>query len=391
MSKKLIKKFQTPSGPIEYVGMPKNEWDWMTYMYMADSNNPKYKWFLQYAKDKYGRQVDTRLPEVVIEGKRPEKTLAENAKENWDEVPTETKVDLALIGAGFIPGLDVVADVVDLGRSVKNGEWGNASLALLGLGLPVSGQVLKQLKKPIQNLKLRRAFNSTDDQELFYYNLKNMYEKEFTTAPTTYIDETGKQKMLLPKTTGIHQDNNPLDNDFDYAQIDSDLMLRPRKGESTKVWYQHNRPYYRNEFWERIIKTPSSDINGSSLPGGKIPFWERIKVTDGADTRNSEAMIFNPLTQWYDRVRYVLPSTSIIIEKQGGRLVPKHAKGSPVNNNPLPKYQINDNPIPSKKEDKKKKKLFEIDQRIVGLRPTPGLLTFPKGNGNGLYMVKRNE
>lgn len=80
------------------------------------------------------------------------------------------------------------------------------------------------------------------------------------------------------------------------------------------------------------------------------------------------------------------------MQKRGGKLIPKHAKGSPVNTNPLPKDQINDNPIPSKKEDKKKKKkLFEIDQRIVGLRPTPGLLTFPKGNGNGLYMIKRNE
>lgn len=393
---KLIKKFQNPSGPIELVGMPQNERDWVDYMFMADPNNPKYKQFLQYAKDKYGRQGDTQLPEVVIEGKRLEKTLAENAKENieevkqkWNNLPTDSKVDLALTGAGFIPGLDVVADIADLGRSVKNGAWGNASLALLGLGLPVSGQVLKQLKKPIQNLKLRRAFNSIDDQELFYYNLKNMYEKEFTTSPTTYIDETGKQKMLLPKTTGIHQDNNPLDNDFDYAWIDSDLMLRPRKGESTKVWYQHNRPYYRNEFWERIIKTPSSEINGSSLPGGKIPFWESIKVTDGADMRNSEAMIFNPLTQWYDRVRYVLPSTSIIIEKQGGRLIPKHAKGNPVNTNPLPKDQINDNPIP-KKEDKKKKKLFEIDQRIIGNIP-PQYLTFPNVDGNGLYMIKRNK
>lgn len=76
--------------------------------------------------------------------------------------------------------------------------------------------------------------------------------------------------------------------------------------------------------------------------------------------------------------------------KTGGKLIPKHAKGSPVNTNPLPERPINTNPIP-KKEDKKKKKLFEIDQRVVGLRPTPGLLTFPKGTGNGLYMIKRNE
>jgi hypothetical protein len=66
--------------------MPKEEFDWMNHMFWSDPNNPKYKWFLQYAKDKYGRQVDTRLPEVVVEAKRPEKTLAENAKENIEEV-----------------------------------------------------------------------------------------------------------------------------------------------------------------------------------------------------------------------------------------------------------------------------------------------------------------
>jgi hypothetical protein len=46
---------------------------------------------------------------------------------------------LALTGAGFIPGLDVAADIADLGRSVKNGEWGNAAFAAVGLGLPISG------------------------------------------------------------------------------------------------------------------------------------------------------------------------------------------------------------------------------------------------------------
>ena len=98
--------------------------------------------------NKYGNRIESslRLPEVIIESKRPEKTLTENSKENveevkqkWNNLPTDSKIDLALTGAGFIPGLDIVADVVDLGRSVKNSEWGDASLALLGLGLPVSG------------------------------------------------------------------------------------------------------------------------------------------------------------------------------------------------------------------------------------------------------------
>jgi hypothetical protein len=32
------------------------------------------------------------------------------------------------------------------------------------------------------------------------------------------------------------------------------------------------------------------------------------------------------------------PSDLNLYKSKGGRLIPKHAKGSPVNNNPLPKY-----------------------------------------------------
>jgi hypothetical protein len=30
------------------------------------------------------------------------------------------------------------------------------------------------------------------------------------------------------------------------------------------------------------------------------------------------------------------------------KLIPKHAKGNPVNNNPLPEKPINNNPVPKK-------------------------------------------
>lgn len=106
--------------------------------------------------------------------------------------------------------------------------------------------------------------------------------------------------------------------------------------------------------------------------------------TQMVEERGDVLMESPEIQKWINESPYVLT------EKQGGRLIPKHAKGSPVNNNPLPKMPINTNPVP-KKEDKKKKKLFEIDQRVIGVRPTPGLLTFPRGNGNGLYMIKRNE
>ena len=58
------------------------------------------------------------------------------------------------------------------------------------------------------------------------------------------------------------------------------------------------------------------------------------------------------------------------------KLIPKHAKGSPVNTNPLPERPVNTNPIP-KKEDKKIENL--------GIRPTPGFMTWPRGNTKGYF------
>lgn len=85
--------------------------------------------------------------------------------------------------------------------------------------------------------------------------------------------------------------------------------------------------------------------------------------------------------------KWMRESPYVSIEKQGGRLIPKHAKGNSVNTNPLPKMPINTNPIP-KKEDKKKKKLIEVDQRTIGNIP-PQYLTFPNVDGKGLYMIKK--
>ena len=60
--------------------------------------------------------------------------------------------------------------------------------------------------------------------------------------------------------------------------------------------------------------------------------------------------------------------------KQGGRLIPKHAKGNPVNTNPLPKMPINTNPVP---EVKPKKKKLQIRPNFKNERPTPEMITFP--------------
>ena len=63
------------------------------------------------------------------------------------------------------------------------------------------------------------------------------------------------------------------------------------------------------------------------------------------------------------------------LRKQGGRLIPKHSKGNPVNTNPLPKRPINTNPVPEVKP--KKRKLIQIKPNFKNEIPTPGMITFP--------------
>lgn len=65
--------------------------------------------------------------------------------------------------------------------------------------------------------------------------------------------------------------------------------------------------------------------------------------------------------------------------KQGGRLIPKYARGSPVNNNPLPKDFVNNNPIPNQQINSPlpKKKKLQIRPDFKNERPTPGMITFP--------------
>lgn len=71
------------------------------------------------------------------------------------------------------------------------------------------------------------------------------------------------------------------------------------------------------------------------------------------------------------------------------KLIPRHYKGNPINTNPLPKMPVNNNPVPGKKDDKKK--LIEIDQRVAGNIPPPAYPIDPRGSGKGYYMIKRNE
>lgn len=85
-----------------------------------------------------------------------------------------------------------------------------------------------------------------------------------------------------------------------------------------------------------------------------------------------------------ERPQYILPEVVITANKKkcGGRLITKHAKGSPVNNNPLPERPINTNPIPEGKPKKRKR---------LQLRPTPDFITWPKENTKGYFKTNPYE
>ena len=66
------------------------------------------------------------------------------------------------------------------------------------------------------------------------------------------------------------------------------------------------------------------------------------------------------------------------------KLIPRHSKGNPVNNNPLPNRTINTNPVPELKP--KKSKGLQIKPNFKNERPVPGLLTSPRVVGvNNLF------
>lgn len=327
---KLIKKCQNPSGPIEYVGMPQNEWDWITYMQMADPNNPKYKWFLQYAKDKYGRQGDTRLPEVVIEAKRPEKTLAENAKENvkevkqkWSNLPIDSKVDLALTGAGFIPGLDVVADVADIGREAWKGNWGNVALGV-GLaaipGLSLAGyktylaakdaNKTRKVAKELEHAINKRIWRDGRNIEKYGYNPRRIIMGTPVGMPepdvNTFFHSGNFVSNLQPGT--------PVPKRGGYVRV-KDGQIQPIDGGSgePRIWWNKGDNYGKDEI---ILTTKSSKVDDQVISSPEkykdsdIMHYSPNYYTSGAIPLDEVDVYYrNPLTGDYDHPIQHTPTT----------------------------------------------------------------------------------
>lgn len=95
------------------------------------TKSKEYQDFINQMKTKYGNRVEAsiKLPEVTVTAEKPRQT-------QWSQMSTDDKINTGLTLAGFIPGLDVVADVVDIGREAWKGNWGNVALGIGVAAIP---------------------------------------------------------------------------------------------------------------------------------------------------------------------------------------------------------------------------------------------------------------
>lgn len=171
----------------------------------------------------------------------------------------------------------------------------------IGKGLKYADDIIRE-KNPIYDLY--RSSQELDPTELYYYNLQNLYNKEFTFKPTTYYDKVKHRYITKqPERVAVHQDNNIFDLDYDQAFIQSDMKLYPRKTGDVIYW-QINQPYFKNEAWDRIIKIPAKNINGKTVTNNSNIF-DRIEISGPVDITQAEAMVHNPIHGWYDRTRFI--------------------------------------------------------------------------------------
>lgn len=90
------------------------------------------------------------LPEIIATApKETEEQKQKRLKQDY-----ENFTDNAITAAGFIPGLDIAVDIADISNSWRKGDKAGMIYGIVGLGLPVSGKVLKtvytKLKSPLK-------------------------------------------------------------------------------------------------------------------------------------------------------------------------------------------------------------------------------------------------
>lgn len=93
------------------------------------------------------KSEESTLPEIEITAPRE----TEEQKQTRLKQDYENLAKVAITAAGFVPGLDTVADIVDFRNSWRKGDYSGMLWTGLGLGLPISGKALKTGWNAIKN------------------------------------------------------------------------------------------------------------------------------------------------------------------------------------------------------------------------------------------------
>ena len=235
------------------------------------------------------KSEESNLPEIVITA--PEET--EKQKLAKEQERKENLINLAVTGIGFIPGLDTVADIADFGNSWRKGDYSGMLWSGLGLGLPISGKVLKTGYNFVKNIphyyKIRKVAKSisksiSDRIKAEDYNLKRA--KELGLSPLKFTI-SGRPVGLPEKdpTTFYHYGKLPIKD----GKI---IPLPGFDGQEGRIWWnQGNVPISGDQVLvtksklvnENVLEHPEkySPYRGSYLPSyytsGAIPIDE-VKV-----------------------------------------------------------------------------------------------------------------
>lgn len=159
------------------------------------------------------------LPEVTVVMAKPNylDQIKSNIRNKWANMSTKEKIhagiDAATTVGGFIPGVDIVADGVDLLHSLQRKDWAGAGIGAAAMVLPVvSAPMLRKIKNAASTIlhpkraKKAKAFAEELDKVID----ESTIVQTIPTTPDNHI-------ILIPET------EHPISN------VDLSLVQRPKK------------------------------------------------------------------------------------------------------------------------------------------------------------------
>ena len=160
------------------------------------------------------------LPEVTITMAKPNyiAQIKSDIRNKWANMSTEDKVhagiDAATTIGGFIPGVDVVADGVDLIHSLQRKDWAGAGIGATAMVLPfVSAPMLRKIKNAVQPI---------------LHPKRTKKAKALAEELNKVIDESTINQMV-PITPDSHIAPIPR-TEHPIANVELSLLQRPKKG-----------------------------------------------------------------------------------------------------------------------------------------------------------------